>query len=260
MRLFALAGAVAPDLAVRPLCGVDVAKGAAPRPRRMAARRHGTAPSARWTRSDLAPSGERAAKAPAGGIAFSGTGQVSEPRRCATRCIAAFAGAAGARGQRQRHRITATATRGDCAAATGAAVQCRGALIAAGAWSRPLMRQLGVDVAVDRRTRLFAAVGRPSWPGELPPVVFEERALVVTRFTCGLRASSFVEFGAPDAPADPRKWARHRSICANSASPSRPRPTAGPVRGPRFPITCRRSAGSKRIRACSMPSAISISG
>jgi D-amino-acid dehydrogenase len=38
--------------------------------------------------------------------------------------------------------------------------------------------------------------------------VFEERALVVTRFTSGLRATSFVEFGAPDAPGDARKWRR----------------------------------------------------
>ncbi len=30
--------------------------------------------------------------------------------------------------------------------------------------------------------------------------------MVVSRFTSGLRASSFVEFGSPDAPGDARKW------------------------------------------------------
>lgn len=30
--------------------------------------------------------------------------------------------------------------------------------------------------------------------------------MVVSQFTSGLRASSFVEFGSPDAPGDVRKW------------------------------------------------------
>ncbi|MBB2205525.1 FAD-binding oxidoreductase [Gluconacetobacter takamatsuzukensis] len=40
----------------------------------------------------------------------------------------------------------------------------------------------------------------------LPNVVFEDRALVVTRFGPRLRATSFVEFTRDDAPFDPRKW------------------------------------------------------
>jgi D-amino-acid dehydrogenase len=56
---------------------------------------------------------------------------------------------------------------------------------------------------------------------------------VVTRFTSGLRATSFVEFGAPDAPGDPRKWRKlERDLRALgisfSPNPARwvgPRPT-----------------------------------
>jgi D-hydroxyproline dehydrogenase len=48
----------------------------------------------------------------------------------------------------------------------------------------------------------------------LPPVVFEERSMIVTRFHSGLRAASFVEFGRAHSPADPRKWARLRSHVA----------------------------------------------
>jgi D-amino-acid dehydrogenase len=47
------------------------------------------------------------------------------------------------------------------------------------------------------------------WP-DLPPVVFEDRSMIVTRFESGLRAASFVEFSSPDAPPDRRKWQRLR--------------------------------------------------
>jgi D-amino-acid dehydrogenase len=36
--------------------------------------------------------------------------------------------------------------------------------------------------------------------------VFEENFVVLSRFTSGLRATSFLEFGSPDAPGDARKW------------------------------------------------------
>ena len=42
----------------------------------------------------------------------------------------------------------------------------------------------------------------------LPPRVFEDRSMIVTRFGDRLRAASFVEFSRADLPPDPRKWAR----------------------------------------------------
>jgi D-amino-acid dehydrogenase len=45
------------------------------------------------------------------------------------------------------------------------------------------------------------------WP-DLPPVVFEDRSMIVTRFDSGLRAASFVEFGSADGAPDSRKWDR----------------------------------------------------
>jgi D-amino-acid dehydrogenase len=72
-----------------------------------------------------------------------------------------------------------------------------------------------------------------AWPDHLPPTVFEERSMVVSRFDSGLRASSFLEFGRPDAPGDPRKWRTlERNLAdlgiAFSETPDRwvgPRPT-----------------------------------
>ena len=41
-----------------------------------------------------------------------------------------------------------------------------------------------------------------------PPVVFEDRSMVVTPFRSALRATSFVEFARASDPPDPRKWTR----------------------------------------------------
>jgi D-amino-acid dehydrogenase len=51
--------------------------------------------------------------------------------------------------------------------------------------------------------------GADHWD-DLPPVVFEDRSLILTRFGDRLRAASFVEFGREASPPDPRKWARLR--------------------------------------------------
>jgi glycine/D-amino acid oxidase-like deaminating enzyme len=44
--------------------------------------------------------------------------------------------------------------------------------------------------------------------------VFEDRAMIVTRFAGRLRAASIVEFARLDTPPDPRKWTRLRAHVA----------------------------------------------
>ncbi len=80
-------------------------------------------------------------------------------------------------------------------------------VVAGGVGSGRLMRGLGyaAPVIAERGYHVEGPVG--DWGG-LPPVVFEDRAMIVTRFGDRLRAASFVEFGRPDAPPDARKWAR----------------------------------------------------
>jgi D-amino-acid dehydrogenase len=60
-------------------------------------------------------------------------------------------------------------------------------------------------------------------------VVFEDRAMIVSRFESGLRAASFVEFARANSPADARKWDRLRRHCAELRLPfvSRPREWMG---------------------------------
>ena len=55
----------------------------------------------------------------------------------------------------------------------------------------------------------------------LPPLVFEDRSMIVTRYAGCVQAASFVEFGDPDAPADPSKWARLERHIAELGLPLR---------------------------------------
>jgi glycine/D-amino acid oxidase-like deaminating enzyme len=83
-------------------------------------------------------------------------------------------------------------------------------VVAAGVRSRELLRTINVDVPLIAERGYHIQASQHAWP-DLPPVVFEDRSMIVTRFTSGLRIASFVEFADPDSPPDPRKWARlHR--------------------------------------------------
>ena len=83
-------------------------------------------------------------------------------------------------------------------------------VITAGVRSAVLMQALGHDVPIIAERGYHIQSASAPWPSELPPVVFDDRALVVNRFTSGLRATSFTEFTRHDAPPDPRKWDRLR--------------------------------------------------
>jgi D-amino-acid dehydrogenase len=95
-------------------------------------------------------------------------------------------------------------------------------LVAAGIGSARLMRAAGhrVPLIAERgyhiRSRDF------DWPEHLPPLVFEDRSLIVTRYRDSLQAASFVEFGSADAPPDERKWERLEQHVAELGLPMRP--------------------------------------
>ncbi len=154
---------------------------------------------------DLAPYAGVMARAPVAGIRFSGTAQVSEPQAARDALMAAFK----ARGGEVVHARVARLSGVDRVAAyldDGGVLQAEGALVAAGAWAGRLMHDLGVTAPVIGERGYSLQSAEHSWDETLPPTVFEEHSMVVSRFTSGLRASSFVEFGSPDAPGDPRKW------------------------------------------------------
>ncbi|WP_448661974.1 NAD(P)/FAD-dependent oxidoreductase [Sphingomonas sp. CJ20] len=95
-------------------------------------------------------------------------------------------------------------------------------LVAAGVRSRPLVAAAGhcAPIIAERGYHIRAAATH--WPADLPPVVFEDRSMIVTRYRDTVQAASFVELGDPDAPPDPRKWERLERHVAALGLPMRP--------------------------------------
>jgi D-amino-acid dehydrogenase len=83
-------------------------------------------------------------------------------------------------------------------------------VISAGIGSKPLMEQIGLKTPMIAERGYHIQSTSHGWPQGLAPVVFEDRAMIVTGFESGLRAASFVELNHADAPPDPRKWQRLR--------------------------------------------------
>ena len=81
-------------------------------------------------------------------------------------------------------------------------------LVTAGVRSGDLMRPFGPRVPIIAERGYHVRADASAWPTDLPPVVFEDRSMIVTRYADCVQAASFVEFGRADAPPDPCKWAR----------------------------------------------------
>lgn len=156
-------------------------------------------PAARWR--DLTDAEARTLAAqvrtrPADAVCFDGTASVADPGAVLETLRAAVLARGGA--IEGRSITLAQARRSGCDRI----------VVAAGARSAPLMGELGhrVPLIAERGYHIQSAESR--WPMGLASVVFAERALVATRFRSGLRATGVVEFTHPDAPPDPRAWAR----------------------------------------------------
>jgi glycine/D-amino acid oxidase-like deaminating enzyme len=168
----------------------------------------GTAGFRAMTSDELArlESGMRAA--PVAGLRFSGTGQVTLPQAVREALLNSFKSRGGTIAKASVSRITTEGAGARVRCSDGTAKSADEVLISAGAWSGELMASFGSRVPLIGERGYHLQSDSYAWPDDLPPTIFEERSLVVTRFTNGLRATSFLEFGRPDAPADPRKWRR----------------------------------------------------
>lgn len=144
--------------------------------------------------------------APAAGLRFTGSGQFKDPQAARDGVLEAFRARGGieVRGSVVDLRVYegGVATTLD----TGEVRHADEVLIAAGAWSGRVMRLLGLDPPLIAERGYSVQSAAHAWPAELPPTAFEERSLIVTRFSSGLRAASFLELGDPDPPGDARKW------------------------------------------------------
>lgn len=144
----------------------------------------------------------------AGAIRFEGSGQITDTAALGEALLARFVAGGGTI---IRDHVRAVAAHGDHARVTlaeGDPLDAAVAVIAAGAASGPLAASAGMRAPLIAE-RGYHLQGDPGdWPADQPPVVFEDRSIIVTRFANRLRAASIVEFARTDTPPDPAKWDR----------------------------------------------------
>jgi glycine/D-amino acid oxidase-like deaminating enzyme len=147
----------------------------------------------------------RIARPLADGLGFDGAGQIADVSRLLEALDDVHRSRRGHRRAGRVIAISETAGRPRVALDDGAVLTPDLVVVAGGVGSGPLMRGCGhvAPVVAERGYHIEGAVG--DW-GDLPPVVFEDRAMIVTRLAGRLRASSFLEFAHARSPADPRKW------------------------------------------------------
>jgi D-amino-acid dehydrogenase len=144
----------------------------------------------------------------AGAIRFAGTGQVADTGRFLRTLEDRFRERGG---RIIFNRVTAISTDSGTAHArlAGGDILIADAIVlSAGVASGDLLRPLGLRVPIVAERGYHIQGARADWPADLPPVVFEDRSMIVTRFESGLRAASFVEIGRAGASPDPGKWRR----------------------------------------------------
>lgn len=164
----------------------------------------------------------------AGAVRFEGSGQIVDPAALGE-TLAAAAGALGV--AFVAGSVVAVAGQGKGARVTldgGEALDADVAVVAAGAASRALIEATGLKAPLIAERGYHIEGAAPEWPADLPPVVFEDRSMIATRFAHGLRAASFVEFARGDSAPDPRKWARLKHHAAAVGLPiAAPEPWIG---------------------------------
>lgn len=154
------------------------------------------------------------AKPLAGAIRFLGSGQIADLGDLADALDRRFAQLGGV------HRATAAIAlerEGAGVAvrlADGTLERADAVLVAAGARAGELLAPLGERVPMIAERGYHIRSAETTWPADMPPVVFEDRSMIVTRFRSHLRAASIVEFGRVSSLADPRKWRRLRDHVA----------------------------------------------
>lgn len=181
----------------------------------------GTASCRDVTAEEIAALAAQVSRRIAGAIRFAGTGQVLDLGELAD-CLSKHLIHLG--GSQHTARVQRLIVDGSTAAAMldgGEVLSADVVVVAAGVASGALLQPLGYRVPIIAERGYHVQSANADWPAGLPPVVFEERSMIVTPFRSGLRAASFVEFGRADSPPDPQKWARLRRHVAELGLPFR---------------------------------------
>ena len=163
------------------------------------------------TAAELALLTAQMKRPPAGAIRFLGTGRIADPGDLAEILDAEFARLGGDQRCASVESIILSGEKASIRLDGGETLTSDAIVIAAGVESGQLLAPLGIKVPIVAERGYHIQSAHSEWPESLPPVVFEDRSMIVTRFRSGLRAASFVEFAKSASPPDRRKWARLRA-------------------------------------------------
>jgi len=155
----------------------------------------------------------------AGAIRFRNTGQVADTARLLRTMEEAFVARGGRVVFDRLKSLHADSGTAHARLASGDIVLADIMVLSAGVASGELLRPLGVKVPIVAERGYHIQSRAPGWPADLPPVVFEDRSMIVTCFESGLRAASFVEIGRDGAAPDRGKWRRLRHHAAELGLP-----------------------------------------
>lgn len=172
--------------------------------------RIGTASYRDVTSQEAATLSSRVARAPADAVRFAGTARARDPGDLLDRLSAHFVDSGGTRRHSNVHRMSVEKSRAIVQLAGGEHISADVVVAAAGVGTGRLLEQIGHRVPIIAERGYHIQSASADWP-DMPPLVFEERSMIVNRFRTGLRATSFVEFGGQHSPPDARKWQRLRS-------------------------------------------------
>ena len=181
----------------------------------------GTATFRDATAEEIAALSARTSRPIAGAIRFLGTGQVLDLGELADCLRKQFVHAGGTHRAVRVQTLTADSSTAAAILGDGEVLRAEAIIVAAGVRSGSLLQSLGYRVPIIAERGYHVQCANADWPTGLPPVVFEERSMIVTPLRSGLRAASFVEFTRADSPPDRRKWARLRSHVAELGLPFR---------------------------------------
>ena len=144
----------------------------------------------------------------AGAVRCIGSGQILDLDTLSAATMTAFKAAGGTFIPAHAIALPRDGGRASVALSDGTRITADAVIVTAGVMSRPLLEQHGHKVPMIAERGYHLEYDPERWPASMPPVVFEEHALIVTRFAETVRACSFIEFSSPQAPADPVKWDR----------------------------------------------------
>jgi len=147
---------------------------------------------------------------PVDAVRFDNTGQILDLARTRAGIAQALCRHGGNVRVATAKAVVVTGERAAVRLEDGALLDADLVLVAAGAGSATLLpaSEGAVPLIAERGYHLDADSAAGHLPDFLPPVAFEDRSVIVTRFASTLRIAGFTEFSRLGSAPDPRKWQR----------------------------------------------------